>query len=258
MKPVALPKIIAVCSLMLMTFTAGAVSREKDPVWQQLTEIDGRVLRIERIINNQSLLEMAQRDDELQQQLRVLTGQLQDLQHSVDQARAQVRDAIADLDKRVTVLETARTAAVAPAAGTTVPAVSSAASPATSDHDAYQAAFGLLKDGKYPEAIAALTQFMKDYPQSPLLDNAQYWLGEAHYVGNDYAGALHDFQTVLDKYPNSEKAPDAMLKLGFTQYQMKDYKAARATLMRVTTQYADTKTAVLAQQRLAKMSAEGH
>ena len=263
MKPVALHKTIAVCSsvcsLILMSCTAGAVSREKDPVWQQLTEIDGRVLRIERIINNQSLLEMAQRDDELQQQLRVLTGQVQDLQHSVDQARAQVRDAIADLDKRVTVLEAARTAVVAPAAGgPVVPAVTGAASPATSDHDAYQAAFGLLKDGKYPEAIAALTQFMKDYPQSPLLDNAQYWLGEAHYVGNDYAGALHDFQTVLDKYPNSEKAPDAMLKLGFTQYQMKDYKTARATLMRVTTQYADTKTAVLAQQRLAKMSAEGH
>jgi len=69
--------------------------------------------------------------------------------------------------------------------------------------------------------------------------------------------AMRDFQTVLSKYPNSAKAPDAMLKLGFTQYELKDYKAARVTLTKLTTQYSDSKAATLAQQRLAKMSAEG-
>lgn len=261
MKPVTLHKTVVAFSLMLLTLTAGAVSREKDPVWQKLTEIDGRVLRIERIINNQSLLEMAQRNDDLQQQLRTLTGQIEDLQHSVDQARAQVRDAVADLDKRVTVLEASKTAMVATEpAGAATPTVagSTAAAPAvSSDRDAYQAAFDLLKASKLPEAIAALNQFMKNYPQSSLLDNAQYWLGEAHYVGKDYPSALHDFQAVLNKYPTSEKAPDALLKLGFTQYEMKDYKAARANLMQVTSQYRDSKIATLAQQRLAMMSAQG-
>src|SRR5438045_6843915 len=92
---------IGMVLLSTMTLAAGAVSRDKDPVWQQLTEIDGRVLRIERVIDNNSLLDIAQHNDELQQQLRQLRGQLEELQHSVDQARNQYRDAVADLDKRV-------------------------------------------------------------------------------------------------------------------------------------------------------------
>ncbi|HEX2586042.1 MAG TPA: tol-pal system protein YbgF [Steroidobacteraceae bacterium] len=253
------------CSVVLATLsiaasmTAAAASREKDPMWQQLTEIDGRVLRIERVINNNSLLDMAQRNDELQQQLRQLRGQLEELQHSVDTARNQFRDAVADLDKRVQALEAGKGAGASSSApdGGPVNTGSSAGGGSTADRDAYQAAFGLLKDGKYSEATTAFTQFMSAYPQSTLLDNAQYWLGEAHYVGKDYTLAARDFQSVLSKYPNSAKAPDAMLKLGYTQYEMKDYKAARSTLTKLTTQYADSKAAVLAQQRIAKMNAEG-
>lgn len=251
--------------LALVSLSTLAVSREKDPVWQQLTEIDGRVLRIERVINNQSLLDMAQRDDQLQQELNRLRGQVEELQHSVEVARTQFRDTVADLDKRVQALESSRPVNVTPtstdAAATTGtpagPAATASGTASTADKDAYQAAFALLKDGKYPEAITALTHFMSNYPQSNYLDNAQYWLGEAHYFGKEYPVAMRDFQTVLSKYPNSAKAPDAMLKLGFTQYELKDYKAARVTLTKLTTQYSDSKAATLAQQRLAKMSAEG-
>ena len=206
------------CGVMLtalsitVSMTADAASREKDPMWQQLTEIDGRVLRIERVINNNSLLDMAQRNDELQQQLRQLRGQLEELQHSVDQARGQFRDAFADLDKRVQALESGRGAGTAGAAEGGGATGSSASGAATAnDRDAYQAAFGLMKDGKYSEAATAFSQFMSNYPQSNLLDNAQYWLGEAHYVGRDYASAARDFQSGLSKYPGSAKAPEAML-----------------------------------------------
>jgi TolA-binding protein len=87
-----------VCSLLL---SACATPREQDPTWQKLTEVDGRVLRIERVINNQSLLELAQKNDALQTELRSLRGQLEELQHSVDTIRDQQRDVYADLDKRV-------------------------------------------------------------------------------------------------------------------------------------------------------------
>jgi len=253
---------LLISALTLMSFAVGAVSREKDPVWQQLTEIDGRVLRIERVLNNESLMGMAQKDDELQQQLQRLRGQVEELQHSVDVARNQFRDAIAGLDKRVQALEDNKTAvaipAPVPASTGAVPSPVAPALAASNDRDAYQSALGLMKDGKFhTEAIAALTQFMSNYPQSSLLDNAQYWIGEAHYVGKEYPKALSAFQSVLDKYPSSIKVPDAMLKIGYSQYEMKDFKAARAALNKLVTQYSDSKAATLAQQRLAKMSAEG-
>lgn len=247
--------------LVLLAATAGAVSREKDPVWQQLTEIDGRVLRIERVLNNQSLMDMAQKDDQLQSQLQQLRGQLEELQHTVEVSRDQFRAAIADLDKRVQVLENSKqSAAVSPTTPSAAPSTVATAPTtvaAANDNDAYQAAFGLLKDGKYPEAITAFTQFIANYPQSNLRGNAQYWIGKTYYTNKDYAQAIKAFQIVLDKYSDSIKVPDAMLELGYSQYELKDFKAARASLTKVMNQFADSKSATYAQQRLAKMSAEG-
>lgn len=231
------------CCLLL---AACATPREQDPTWQKLTEVDGRVLRIERVINNQSLLDLAQKNDALQNELRGLRGQLEELQHSVDTVRTQQRDLYADLDKRIQGLESSRAAVQSANAAAQV-----------NDRDAYQTAFNLLKDSKYTEAAEAFTHFLSSYPQSGLLDNAQYWLGEAHYVLKDYSQAQRDFQTVLSDYPNSAKLPDALLKLGYTYYELKNYKDARATLKRVVDQYADTSSGKLAQQRLAKMTAEG-
>lgn len=232
--------------LSSLLLTACATPREQDPTWQKLTEVDGRVLRIERVINNQSLLDLAQKNDALQNELRGLRGQLEELQHNVDSVRTQQRDLYADLEKRIQALENNKTQA---AVRTDTPQIN--------DRDAYQTAFNLLKDSKYPEAAEAFTHFLASYPQSGLLDNAQYWLGEAHYVLKDYTQAQRDFQAVLDTYPNSAKLPDALLKLGYTYYELKNFKDARATLKRVADQYPDSNSGKLAQQRLAKMTAEG-
>ena len=65
------------------------------------------------------------------------------------------------------------------------------------------------------------------YPDSPLADNAQYWLGEAYYVNKSFPEALAAFQRVVDKYPQSRKLPDAMLKIGYCDYELKQWQAAR-------------------------------
>jgi tol-pal system protein YbgF len=237
---------LLLASLLLV---ACATPPEQDPTYQKLTEVDGRVLRIERVINNQSLLELAQKDDALQNELRSLRGQLEELQNSVEKLRTQQRDFYADLDKRVQALESSKTSAPA--------TIGNLLAPQVADTDAYQEAFNLLREFKYADAAFAFTKFLNNYPQSKLQENAQYWLGEAHYGLKSFAQALNDFQRVIDVYPNSAKVPDALLKLGYTQYELKNYKESRATLQRLVNQYADSASARLAQQRLAKMTAEG-
>ena len=129
--------------------------------------------------------------------------------------------------------------------------------PQGDDRANYQAAFDLLKDGKYPEAIGGFKQFLTTFPTSVLADNAQYWLGEAHYVTKAYPDALRDFRTVLEKYPDSRKTPDALLKIGFCNYELKNWPEARSALSQVVQRFGDTTAARLASQRLAKMDGEG-
>jgi tol-pal system protein YbgF len=121
--------------------------------------------------------------------------------------------------------------------------------PELSSHD-------LLKDGKYP-GRQRLQAVPDDVPTSALADNAQYWLGEAHYVTKAYPDALRDFRTVLEKYPDSRKTPDALLKIGFCNYELKNWAEARSSLSQVVQRFGDTTAARLASQRLAKMDGEG-
>jgi tetratricopeptide (TPR) repeat protein len=238
---------VALSGLLLSACTTPP---EQDPIYIKLMEVDGRVLQVERVINNQSLLDLSQRNDALQAEIRVLRGQLEELQNSLEKQRTQSRDLYMDIDKRVLSLETAK--ASAPVVAETTPK-----QPQVSDTEAYQSAFNLLKEFKYAEAAAAFSQFLVVYPQSKLLDNAQYWLGEAHYGLKDFNLALRDFQGVLSGFPESLKLPDALLKLGYTHYELKNYKDARTALQQVVKQYPESNAAKLAQQRLAKMTAEG-
>jgi tol-pal system protein YbgF len=225
---------------------------EEDPVVQKLTELDSRLLRIERVLANNSLLDLSQRIEAAQAEARTLRGQLDELQHQVQQTQTQQRDMYSDADRRLTALEGGGPrASLNTAPGSDLPV------PQGDDRANYQAAFDLLKDGKYNEAIAGFRQFLTTFPNSPLADNAQYWLGEAHYVNKQYPDALRDFRTVLEKYPDSRKTPDALLKIGFCNYELKNWAEARSALNQVVQRFGDTTAARLASQRLAKMDGEG-
>lgn len=150
----------------------------------------------------------------------------------------------------------------APVAGTpTPPAVPQAAAappPVPPREAAYQKAFGILKEGRYPEAIRELKAFLAAYPTGDYSDNAQYWLAEAFYVTKDPAAARSAFDTVIKSFPQSSKVADAMLKLGFIDYDIGQYAGARATLNELIKSYPNSSAAKLAEKRLERMQQEGH
>jgi tol-pal system protein YbgF len=181
---------------------------------------------------------------------------LDELQHNVQKTQDSQREMYGDVDRRLAALEGGgASAASAPGAGATG---SGLPVPQGDDRANYQAAFDALKDGKYDDAVNGFKHFLSTFPTSPLADNAQYWLGEAHYVMKLYPDALRDFKTVLDKYPDSRKTPDALLKIGYCNYELKNFPEARSALGQVVSRYGDTTAARLAGQRLTKMESEGH
>ena len=237
---------------LCVVLTGCATAPEQDPVVQRMTEMDSRLLRIERVFANQSLLELSQRIEASQNEVREVRGQVEELQHALNRTQDQQREQYADVDRRVSALESGgASAATGGGAAGALPI------PQGDDRANYQAAFDLLKDGKYPEATSAFKQFISTFPDSTLSDNAWYWLGESHYVTRQYGDALKAFRTVVDKYPASRKLPDALLKIGYCNYELKNFSEARTALNQVVQQYADTTAARLASQRLSKMEGEG-
>lgn len=244
-----------------------------DPIQLKLNDIDARVTRIERIISNQSLVELAQHLDQVQADVRQLRGRIEELEYNAEAMHKQQRDLYSDLDKRIAALGggssgTAAGAALSGgAAGSSVPqssagAAGSAGSPTGSagagadsggtseEQTVYAQSFDALKAGSYSVAITGFKSFLSSYPASPLAENAQYWLGEAFYVTRDFDSASGAFRSVLQKWPDSRKAPDALLKLGYTQLEQKKVGEGRATLLQVVQKYPGTDAAKHAADRL--------
>ncbi len=228
-----------------------AVSPEEDPVMIRMNDLDARVQRIERVLTNQSLLDLSQRIDALQRDLRTLRGEVDLLQNQSEGGKAQSRNLYGDLEKRIAALETlGGVGASAAGPGTALPPGAGAAG---GEQASYDAAFNALKGADYPRAIQSFQAFLAAYPSSPLASNAQYWLGEAYYVTREYDAAMAAFRKVTTDWPDSRKAPDALVKVGFTQAALGRAGDARATLEEVTRRFPGTEAASLATDRLKRM-----
>ncbi len=238
-----------------------------DPVYLRLQDVEARLIRIERVVENESLIELANQIAALRAETQSLRGDIETLQFDSGNSAERQRDLYVDLDARLQAIEQA--GVTAPVFGTTPPAGATGATgvtgappaaatqpatqPAVNDQQAYNAAFELIQARQYESAAAAFSSFLAAFPGSVLRDNAQYWLAETYYVRRDFAGALPQFQRVLDDYPQSAKLPDALLKIGYCNFELQQWDAARQSLSEVMRLYPDTTAARLAQQRLDRI-----
>lgn len=194
------------------------------------------------------------RIDQLENQMRTMTGSLEEVTYSVDQLKRRVDKLVGDVDQRLSQLEHPGSPPVGPAlAGNAPPSPVPGAGanpgappsqggnlvappggaqtasrtppspmpqggtlPTGSAQDQYNYAFGLLRQADYPAAEQALRSFVQRYPNDALAGNAQYWLGETYYVRKDYNNAAATFAEGYRKYPQSGKAADNLLKLGMS------------------------------------------
>ena len=231
-----------------------AVAPEEDPVQIRLKDLDSRVQRIERVLTNQSLMELAQRIDTLQADLRTIRGEVELLQNQSEGGKSQSRALYGDLEKRLAALETLNSVGAGPPPGAMA---AEAAAGTAGEQAAYDAAFNALKGSDYPKAISGFKSVVAAYPSSPLASNAQYWLGEAYYVTRDYPNAIAAFQKVVTDWPDSRKVPDATVKIGFTQAALGKNGDARVTLKGVVKRFPGTEAAQLAADRIKRLPANG-
>jgi tol-pal system protein YbgF len=250
-----------VCTAVLASGCASFTTDGTVPIDQQVDDINARLTRVERVVNNDSLMDMLARLDQLQAELQSIRNDVETLQHETEMAGQRQRELYLDVDGRLQGIEKAALAAGAGAAAVyegSALAPGQLPLPGGSDRENYDAAFELLKEGRYEEAASAFEQFMAVYPESTLMDNAQYWLAETYYVTQDYAAALPAFQKVISNYSGSRKVPDALLKIGYSNHALSNWTAARKALTAVAIDYPETTAARLAGQRLDQMYNEGH
>ena len=260
---------LALAGLIAVAASVPAIATAADAA-----ALERRVQRLENILDSGQLADVLQRLDTLEQEIRELRGAIESDSHRLDELRERQRNLYEDLDRRLRDLEIAASrapAAEAPDEGAdaataqngdaaTADQADAGASetpsdPATERKD-YDAAFELLKNGRYNEAASAFQEFLGKHPDGPYADNAQYWLGEARYVTRQFEPALEAFRAVTEQHPDSAKVPDARLKTGYTLYEMGRLDEAREALRQVVREHKDSAVARLAEERLLRIKNE--
>jgi tol-pal system protein YbgF len=246
--------VLLVAMLAMTTGCEMMMPVEDDPLYLKMTEIDSRLVRVERLVENEGLIQLFSQLESLQQDVQSLRNDVETMQHQLEQSNSRQKDLYLDVDQRLQRIEQTTVSSTDLSVlqgGSLDPGQLPV--PGGTDRANYQAAFDLLKQGRYDQAAIALQQFMVTFPDSELSDNAQYWFAETFYVSQEYAQALPAFQLVLERYPESRKIPDALLKIGYCNAELERNADAEKALSEVVNRFPETTAARLASQRLKQL-----
>lgn len=160
------------------------------------------------------------RIQDIELQLRQITGQLERQSHDIEALRAQISNSNAPKS--------------APSFGSVVTPI---AAPSSNPDIAYDAAFSLIKNGQYEQAEKAFSDFLLKWPNHKLAPNAQYWRSETLYVRGKYEAALRGFAQGYRKWPASVKAPDNLLKMGMSLDKIGQRRQACTAISKLLSDY---------------------
>jgi TolA-binding protein len=196
-----------------------------------------------------------------------VSGQVQSLNDSVDELKSR----IAKLDKTVQDLQAQLQSIQTPPAGAAPsgqtpdpnatqpgggasPAPAGPAAPAASVapplKDTFQGAVRDYNAAHYQVAASEFQDVLHYYPMDDLAGSAQFYLGEIAYRQMDYAGAIKDYNAVIEGFPGNPKAPVAQLKKGLALLQTNKKEAGIHELRLLIQRHPQTPEAGQARAKL--------
>ena len=152
--------------------------------------------------------------------------------------------------------------------GAAAPPVAAVPPPARSGagaEESYQAAYLDFSKGLYPLAVSGFRDFVRRFPDSPLADSAQYWIGEAYFsmaratasqpekARENLEQAVQEFRKVVVAYPRGSKVPTALYKEALALVELKQTALAQTRLQYLVDHFPQSEEAPLAKERLASL-----
>jgi tol-pal system protein YbgF len=114
----------------------------------------------------------------------------------------------------------------------------------------YKDAYETFHRGDLEGARRKFEAFLKQYSNTELSDNAQFWIGETYYLKKDYERAILEYEKAVVKYPEGDKIPAALFKQALAFLELGDKTNARNLFKRVIEKYPISDQAQIAKKKL--------
>ncbi|MGA2464044.1 MAG: tol-pal system protein YbgF [Thermodesulfobacteriota bacterium] len=159
-----------------------------------------------------------------------------------------IEDRFKGLEEKITGLASKLTEMEKPPPTKEVPAEVKGVS--TNVGDLYKDAYETFQKGNLEGARRKFEAFLKQYPNTELSDNAQFWIGETYFLKKDFEKAILEYEKAIVKYPEGDKIPAALFKQALAFLELGDKTNARNLLKRVIERYPHSEQAEMAKKRL--------
>ena len=210
----------------------------------------------------QSQGELLLQIEQLRQETQALRGLIEELSYQLGQMSADQKTRYLDLDQRLGELVRIQRDAVAVKPTQPSPSgvrggfetspIGQGTAPEISDQDAYNAAFEMIRERKFEEALVALDSFVKAYPDSKLVLDARFWRGQVFDVLGRDQEAIETFKGLTLAAPDYRRILQVKVKLGKLLIKNQDVINGRKILQEVITQSPESVEAGLASRELEK------
>jgi len=196
--------------------------------------------------NNQAMVDLVIQVQQLQDEVRMLTGKIEDQAMELENMGNRQRDQYLDLDQRITGLRSAGPVVVGSAPMNTAGGGVST-SGAVNTSQASTAAVEDRPDVREPlntpssvTALATPDTQARAMVDSPEAEKAAYDHAFQSLKDLKYADSAAQFQTFLQQYPGSEYADNAQYWLGESYYVTRNYDIALEAFQGLLSKYPDS------------------
>ena len=233
--------LLLAAALTLLAAPNAPAQNDVDNLRFRVSNLEAQISALRGQAGGGSSVAVLERLDRIEQELRALTGEVEELAHRQRRIADDARQRFGDIEFRLTELEGGDISALEPPPplGGEAPEAEAAPTAAVSisERDELDQAIADVEGGRYAQGADRLQRFLRTYGESPLRPEALYWLGESQLQRADHQGAARSFLQAYNADLGAATAPRALYRLGVTLGRLGQTQDACLTLAEVPAQY---------------------
>ncbi len=122
--------------------------------------------------------------------------------------------------------------------------------------EVFNMAYSDYRNGNFDLAIDGFKMYREQFPESPLVDDSLYWIGECYFSQKKHEEAIEQFDDLILNYPRGDKIPAAYLKKGLSLAELGKKEEALAVFKLLVSKYPLEEETKIAQQKIKELKSE--
>ncbi|QQS16743.1 MAG: tetratricopeptide repeat protein [Neisseriales bacterium] len=214
------------CLLLTACATSGEVEQINFNTTKRLNELESR-------LNNQKLMELFQAVERHEQQLTLMRGDIETMQHDLSETKKHQKDLYSDLDNRISEQNIAQKNNVS----------AKDMSEKFNLTASYKHAMELINSRQFNLALPILTQIIASHDQPNYIADAGFWIGITYTGLNEFNKAIEAYKNFLHHFPSHPKAPEALFNIASCYQTLNQEDKKEATLKELIKRYPNSNAA---------------